>query len=88
MWPKLVSIHLRRTIEPLIEKLEQGIFEGDRLQGFIGDVYKVRDVTEGAELCPAKASFLENNNSQSPDNDNNPRSYVKKACPDCLLKLP
>lgn len=33
---------IKKDLEPLIEKLEQGIFEGVRLQGFIGDVYKVR----------------------------------------------
>lgn len=33
---------IKKDLEPLIEKLEQGIFEGDKLQGFIGDVYKVR----------------------------------------------
>jgi mRNA-degrading endonuclease RelE of RelBE toxin-antitoxin system len=36
------SFPVNQDLEPLIEKLEQGIFEGDRLQGFIGDVYKVR----------------------------------------------
>jgi len=33
---------IKKDLEPLIEKLAQGIFEGDKLQGFIGDVYKVR----------------------------------------------
>ena len=33
---------IEKDILPLINKLEQGIFEGDRLQGFNGDVYKVR----------------------------------------------
>jgi len=33
---------IKKDLEPLIKKLEQGIFEGDKLQGFIGDVYKVR----------------------------------------------
>jgi hypothetical protein len=32
---------IKKDLEPLIEKLAQGIFEGDKLQGFIGDVYKV-----------------------------------------------
>jgi mRNA-degrading endonuclease RelE of RelBE toxin-antitoxin system len=31
-----------KDINPLIEQLEQGIFEGDKIQGFAGDVYKVR----------------------------------------------
>ena len=33
---------IKKDLEPLIENLEQGIFEGEKLQGFIGDVYKVR----------------------------------------------
>lgn len=33
---------IKKDILPLIDKLEQGIFEGDRLQGFDGEVYKVR----------------------------------------------
>ena len=33
---------IKQDLEPLIGQLEQGIFEGDKLQGFIGDVYKVR----------------------------------------------
>lgn len=33
---------IKKDLEPLVEKLAQGIFEGDKLQDFIGDVYKVR----------------------------------------------
>jgi len=30
---------IKKDLAPLIEQLEQGIFEGDKLQGFTGDVY-------------------------------------------------
>jgi mRNA-degrading endonuclease RelE of RelBE toxin-antitoxin system len=33
---------IKKDLLPLIDKLEQGIFEGDRLQGFAGEIYKVR----------------------------------------------
>ena len=35
-------LRIKKDLAPLIEQLEQGIFEGDKLQGFTGDVYKVR----------------------------------------------
>ena len=34
--------HIKDDLIPLVKKLKQGILEGDRLQGFDGNIYKVR----------------------------------------------
>ncbi len=34
--------HIKDDLIPLVKKLRQGILEGDRLQGFEGNIYKVR----------------------------------------------
>ena len=34
--------HIKNDLTPLVKKLKQGILEGDRLQGFEGNIYKVR----------------------------------------------
>jgi len=34
--------HIKDDLTPLVKKLKQGVLEGDRLQGFEGNIYKVR----------------------------------------------
>ena len=34
--------HIKKDLSELLDDLEQGIFKGDKLQGYPGEVYKIR----------------------------------------------